>query len=96
MEEGRRFSREAVERAMSLNPNVIEAHTQMGRFSNWSTAVFEYPPANAPISWHLSPSDKREIETIWASDATQKSKEIVRTFLYTSPPLSASTTASCR
>ena len=59
-------------------------------------AVFEYPPENAPLSWHLSPSDKREIETIWASDATEKSKEIVRTFLNASPPLSASTTASCR
>ena len=31
MEEGRRLSREAVERALSLNPNLAQAHTQMGR-----------------------------------------------------------------
>jgi tetratricopeptide (TPR) repeat protein len=31
MEEGRRLSREAVERALSLNPNLAEAHAQMGR-----------------------------------------------------------------
>ncbi len=59
-------------------------------------AVFEYPPENAPLSWHLSPSDKREIETIWTSDATEKSKESVRTFLKASPPQSVSTTAACQ
>jgi len=31
MEEGRRLSREAVERALSLDPNLAEAHAQMGR-----------------------------------------------------------------
>jgi TolB-like protein/DNA-binding winged helix-turn-helix (wHTH) protein/Tfp pilus assembly protein PilF len=31
MEEGRRLSREAVERALALNPNLAEAHMQMGR-----------------------------------------------------------------
>jgi TolB-like protein/DNA-binding winged helix-turn-helix (wHTH) protein/Flp pilus assembly protein TadD len=31
MEEGRRLSREAVERALELNPNLAAAHTQMGR-----------------------------------------------------------------
>jgi tetratricopeptide (TPR) repeat protein len=31
MEEGRRLSREAVERALSLNPNLAVAHAQMGR-----------------------------------------------------------------
>jgi TolB-like protein/DNA-binding winged helix-turn-helix (wHTH) protein/Tfp pilus assembly protein PilF len=31
MEEGRRLAREAVERALSLNPNLAEAHAQMGR-----------------------------------------------------------------
>ncbi len=58
--------------------------------------VFEYPPENAPLSWHLSPRDKREIETIWTSDATEKSKESVRTFLNASPPQLVSTTATCQ
>jgi TolB-like protein/DNA-binding winged helix-turn-helix (wHTH) protein/Tfp pilus assembly protein PilF len=31
MEEGRRLAREAVERALSLNPNLAAAHAQMGR-----------------------------------------------------------------
>jgi TolB-like protein/DNA-binding winged helix-turn-helix (wHTH) protein len=31
MEEGRRLAREAVERALSLNPSLAEAHAQMGR-----------------------------------------------------------------
>jgi serine/threonine protein kinase len=31
MEEGRRLAREAVERALALNPNLAEAHAQMGR-----------------------------------------------------------------
>src|SRR6266436_3204376 len=30
-EEGNRAAREAVERALALNPNLAEAHTQMGR-----------------------------------------------------------------
>jgi Patatin-like phospholipase len=59
-------------------------------------AVFEYPPENAPLSWHLSPSDKREIETIWSSDATAKSKETVRAFLDASPSQAVSTTAACK
>src|SRR6201993_2778348 len=32
MEEGRRLSREAIERALALNPNLAAAHAQMGRF----------------------------------------------------------------
>jgi tetratricopeptide (TPR) repeat protein len=40
MEEGRRLSREAIERALALNPNLAEAHNQMWRIklyvdSNW-------------------------------------------------------------
>jgi len=44
-------------------------------------AVFEYPPENAPLSWHLSPNDKKQIETIWASAATEEQKQTVRAFL---------------
>jgi Patatin-like phospholipase len=59
-------------------------------------AVFEYPPENAPLSWHLSPNDKKEIETIWRSDTTGRSKETVRTFLNAPPPQAGSTPAVCR
>jgi TolB-like protein len=45
MEEGRRLSREAVERALSLNPNLAEAHTQMGRLKQ--LADYDWAGANA-------------------------------------------------
>lgn len=48
--------------------------------------VFEYPPEDAPLSWHLSPNDKKEIETIWASSTIEEQKNKVRKFL-ASPPL---------
>jgi TolB-like protein/DNA-binding winged helix-turn-helix (wHTH) protein/cytochrome c-type biogenesis protein CcmH/NrfG len=49
-EEGRRLSREAVERALSLNPNLAEAHAQMGRIKqqidfDWSGADASYQRA---------------------------------------------------
>ena len=47
MEEGRRLAREAVERALSLNPNLAEAHAQMGRIKvtvdyDWAGASASY------------------------------------------------------
>ncbi len=57
-------------------------------------AVFEYPPENAPLSWHLSPNDKKEIETIWTSSATEQQKLTVRSFLAASPLPSATTLSS--
>jgi TolB-like protein/DNA-binding winged helix-turn-helix (wHTH) protein/Tfp pilus assembly protein PilF len=50
IEEGRRLSREAVERALSLNPNLAEAHAQMGRIKqqidfDWSGADASYQRA---------------------------------------------------
>ena len=50
MEEGRRLAREAVERALSLNPNLAEAHTQMGRLKitvdyDWAGASASYQRA---------------------------------------------------
>jgi TolB-like protein/DNA-binding winged helix-turn-helix (wHTH) protein len=50
MEEGRRLSREAVERALSLNPNLAEAQAQMGRIKqqidfDWSGADASYQRA---------------------------------------------------
>ena len=49
-------------------------------------SVFEYPPEDAPLSWHLSPNDKKEIERCWASPKTDKPKQIVRAFLAAAPP----------
>jgi hypothetical protein len=48
--------------------------------------VFAYPPEDAPLSWHLSPNDKKEIENIWISPATEQEKQKVREFL-AAPPL---------
>jgi Patatin-like phospholipase len=57
--------------------------------------VFEYPPENAPLSWHLSPNDKKEIETTWTSAATEQQKEKVRAFLAEAPLHSAPSPPSC-
>jgi patatin-like phospholipase len=54
-------------------------------------AVFEYPPENAPLSWHLSPNDKKEIETMWMSSATEQPKQTVRAFLAAPAPEPVST-----
>ena len=52
MEEGRRLSRDAVERALSLNPNLAEAHVQMGHLKrmvdyDWAGANASYQRAIA-------------------------------------------------
>ena len=46
-EEGHRLAREAVERALALNPNLAEAHAQMGRIKQH--ADFDWVGANASI-----------------------------------------------
>ena len=45
MGEGRRLSREAVERALALNPNLAEAHAQMGRIQQ--QVGYDWAGANA-------------------------------------------------
>jgi TolB-like protein/DNA-binding winged helix-turn-helix (wHTH) protein len=45
MEVGRRLAREAVERALSLNPNLAKAHAQMGRLK--ITVDYDWAGANA-------------------------------------------------
>ena len=45
VEEGRRLSREAVERALSLNPNLAVAHSQMGRIKQ--QVDYDWAGANA-------------------------------------------------
>jgi TolB-like protein/DNA-binding winged helix-turn-helix (wHTH) protein/Flp pilus assembly protein TadD len=47
MEEGRRLSREAVERALALNPNLAAAHSQMGRIKQ----QVDYDRAGADASF---------------------------------------------
>ena len=60
-------------------------------------AVFEYCPTDAPLSWHLSPNDKKEIETIWTSPTTTQQIQVVHAFLahlpkpQTTPPPTACT-----
>jgi len=51
-EEGRRLAREAVERALTLNPNLAEAHSQMGRIQqqidfDWTGAAASFKRAVA-------------------------------------------------
>ena len=41
-------------------------------------AVFEYPAQQAPLSWHLSPDDRKEIQKYWDS---ADSRQIVHDFL---------------
>src|ERR1700759_3881671 len=48
MEEGRRLSREAVERALSLNPNLAAAHAQMGLIKQ----QVDYDWAVSNVSFH--------------------------------------------
>jgi hypothetical protein len=57
-------------------------------------AVFEYRPEDAPLSWHLSPNDKKQIETIWASADTENPRQAVRAFLDSPPQPAASATAA--
>jgi TolB-like protein/DNA-binding winged helix-turn-helix (wHTH) protein len=47
MEEGRRLAREALERALSLNPSLAEAHAQMGRIKK--TVDFDWAGGDASI-----------------------------------------------
>jgi len=52
MEEGRRLTREAVERALSLNPNLAEAHAQMGRIKQ--QVDYDWAGANASFQRAVS------------------------------------------
>jgi TolB-like protein/DNA-binding winged helix-turn-helix (wHTH) protein/Flp pilus assembly protein TadD len=47
MEEGRRLSREAIERALTLNPNLAAAHSQMGRIRKF--VDFDWAGADASV-----------------------------------------------
>jgi hypothetical protein len=51
MEEGRRLSREAIERALALNPNLAAAHAQMGRIKQ--QVDYDWAGAMLPSSGRL-------------------------------------------
>src|SRR5712672_591492 len=67
-EEGHRLAREAVERALALNPNLAEAHAQMGRIKQ--QADFDWVGADASIhrAITLDPGDP-DIVRLAASSA---------------------------
>jgi Patatin-like phospholipase len=47
-------------------------------------AIFTYSPENAPLSWHLSPKDKQDLEAFWSvpgnSPCNDDSRQRVRDF----------------
>src|SRR6266849_3367298 len=57
--------------------------------------VFEYHPIRAPLSWHLTPDEKQQIESIWTSPTTEQQKQKVRGFLASPPPPSVPLPTSC-
>lgn len=57
--------------------------------------VFEYPPEDAPLSWHLSPNDKKEIENIWTSQGTEQERQKVRDFIAATPPAATAAPSTC-
>src|SRR6266481_637854 len=68
-EEGHRLAREAVERALALNPNLAEAHTQMGRIKqqvdfHWAGADASFQRAVA-----LDPGNPEVVRTTAGSAA---------------------------
>jgi TolB-like protein/DNA-binding winged helix-turn-helix (wHTH) protein len=68
-EEGHRLAREAVERALALNPNLAEAHTQMGRIKqqvdfDWAGAHASFQRAVA-----LNPGNPEAVRTAAGSAA---------------------------
>ena len=59
-------------------------------------AIFEYPPSDAPLSWHLSPKDKAEINSNWALQAKQQ--QAVQAFLNApqQPTSTATSSSACQ
>ena len=68
--EGHRLAREAVERALALNPNLAEAHTQMGRIKQ----LVDFDWAGADASFRravvLEPGNPEVVRTAAGSAAT--------------------------
>jgi tetratricopeptide (TPR) repeat protein len=68
-EEGHRLAREAVERALALNPNLAEAHAQMGRIKQ--QVDFDWAGADASIqrAIALEPGDPDIVRSAASSTA---------------------------
>src|SRR5882724_10346776 len=68
-EEGQRLAREAVERALALNPNLAEAHTQMGRIKQ--QVDFDWAGADASLqrAIALKPGDSDIVRSAASSAA---------------------------
>ena len=68
-EEGQRLAREAVERALALNPNLAEAHAQMGRLRQ--TVDFDWAGADASMqrAIALEPGDPDIVRSAASSAA---------------------------
>ena len=69
-EEGHRLAREAVERALALNPNLAQAHAQMGRIKQ--QVDFDWAGADASIqrAIALDPGNPEVVRTAAGSAAT--------------------------
>jgi hypothetical protein len=53
-------------------------------------ATFTYNSQDAPLSWHLSPNDKAELDEYWKTSTDNvKSKQTVRDFLAATGTMSA-------
>jgi TolB-like protein len=68
-EEGYRLAREAVQRALALNPNLAAAHTQMGRIQQ--QVDFDWPGADASYQWavELEPGNPEAVGAAASSAA---------------------------
>src|SRR6266576_1429286 len=68
-EEGHRIAREAVERALALNPNLAEAHVQMGRIKQ--QVDFDWAGADASLqrAIALGPGDPENVRSAASSAA---------------------------
>jgi len=81
-EKGQRLAREAVERALALNPNLAEAHTQMGRIKG--QVDFDWAGADASIqrAIALEPGDP----DIVLAAASRQPRSATLTKLFRWPP----------
>jgi TolB-like protein/DNA-binding winged helix-turn-helix (wHTH) protein len=68
VEEGRRLAREAVERALALNPNLAEAHTQMARIKQQVDLDWAGADASLQRAIALDPGNPEVVRTaaVWA------------------------------
>jgi len=84
---------------LSRNEEERDLFSRLGAACNIEikNAVFEYPPEDAPLSWHLSPNDQKKIENIWESPDTASARAAVRQFLAApAPPAATAPSPACK